>query len=159
MRVVRIGFSAVVILTMCCGLTSGQSRTEKRQAKITESAKPKSVSGGVRLEVPKSYEAAYETVLNWVKRSDYTLDSADKDSGQIITAMTVKGGFTQTGTRLLFTIIKDSATASTVKVAVTEQKRKKLLQTEPWGDPKVNVEIFRNFDPGVFTIIDPPPSC
>jgi hypothetical protein len=34
--------------------------------------------------------------------------------------------------------IKDSDTVTTVRIVVTDQKRKKLLQTEPWGDPKVN---------------------
>jgi len=38
------------------------------------------------------------------------------------------------------TLIKDNETSTTLKVAVSEQKRKKLLQTEPWGDPKVNSE-------------------
>ena len=52
--------------------------------------------------------------------------------------MTITGGYSQTGTRVQVTLIKDTDTATTVKVAVTEQKWKKLLQTEPWSDPKVN---------------------
>ena len=34
--------------------------------------------------------------------------------------------------------IKDSDAATTVRIVVTDPKRKKLLQTERWGDPKVN---------------------
>ena len=52
----------------------------------------------------------------------------------------VTGGYSQTGTRVYVTLIKDTEKTTTVKVAVAEQKRKKLLQTEPWGDPKVNSE-------------------
>jgi hypothetical protein len=37
-------------------------------------------------------------------------------------------------------LIEDSDTATTLKVMVTEQKRKKLLATEPWSDQKVNDE-------------------
>ena len=52
--------------------------------------------------------------------------------------MAIKGGYSQTGTRVYVVLIKETDTTTTVKVAVSEQKRKKLLQTEPWGDPKLN---------------------
>jgi len=113
-------------------------RHEKREAKIAESAQPKNVKGGVTFQVAASYDKAYDAVMNHLKRQGYTVDVSGKETGQIITAMDIKGGYTQTGTRVQITCIKDSDTQTSIRVAVTEQKRKKLLQTEPWGDPKVN---------------------
>jgi hypothetical protein len=52
--------------------------------------------------------------------------------------MQITGGYSQTGTRTIVNFIKDSDTQTTVRVAVTKQKRKKLLQTESWSDPKVD---------------------
>ncbi|MEK6336167.1 MAG: hypothetical protein AABM67_14650 [Acidobacteriota bacterium] len=121
-------------------LSEAQSRTEKREQKIEESAKPRSLSGGVTFQVEIPYDKTYESSLNYLKRQDYTLDSASKETGQIVTAMTIKGGYSQTGTRVYVTLIKDSDNQTTIKVSVAEQKRKKFLQTEPWGDPKVNAE-------------------
>ncbi len=126
------------LLVIMCTSALAQNRTQRKQAKIEESAKAKNVAGGVKVEAQKSYQDAYEAMLNWVKRAAYTIDSADKETGVITTAMTITGGYSQTGTRLMLTLIKDSDTATTVKVLVTEQKRKKLLATEPWSDPKVN---------------------
>ncbi len=120
--------------------SSGQGRHEKRERKLEESAKPKSVSGGVTFQTNMSYDKAYDAVLSYLKRQDYTIDSAGKETGQIVTAIAITGGYSQTGTRVYATLIKDSETSTTIKVIVSEQKRKKLLQTEPWGDPKVNAE-------------------
>jgi hypothetical protein len=117
---------------------SSQSRSEQREARVEESAKVRNVSGGITFQTNNPYDKAYDTALNFLKRRDYTIDSASKETGQIVTAITVKGGWKQTGTRVQITLIKDSETATTIKVAVTEQKRWKALQTEPWGDPKVN---------------------
>lgn len=132
--------AAFVVLMGLVHTGASQGRHEKREAKVEESAKPKAVSGAVTLQTDLPYERAYDSILNHLKRHDYTIDSASKDIGQIVTAMTIKGGYSQTGTRVYVTLIKDSETSTTVKVAVAEQKRKKLFQTEPWGDPKVNSE-------------------
>jgi len=83
-------------------------------------------------------DKTYEAVLNHLKRQGQTIESADKEVGQIITAMDITGGYSQTGTRIQITFIKDSDTQTTVRVAVTKQKRKKALQVEPWSDPKVD---------------------
>lgn len=126
------------LLVIMCTSALAQNRAERKQAKIEESAKPKNVAGGVKVEAQKSYQDTYEALLNWVKRADYTIESADKETGIITTAMTISGGYSQTGTRLVLTLIKDSDTTTTVRVVVTEQKRKNLLQVEPWSDPRVN---------------------
>jgi ABC-type Na+ efflux pump permease subunit len=133
--------TSILVLILGSQISSlGQGRHEKREKKLEESAKPTSVSGGVTFQANVSYDKAYDTVLNYLKRQDYTIDSASKETGQIVTAITITGGYSQTGTRVYVTLIKDNETSTTLKVAVSEQKRKKLLQTEPWGDPKVNSE-------------------
>lgn len=128
----------VTALLAVVGTCAYGQRHAKKDAAIDESAQPKNVKGGATFQVAVPYDRAYSTVLNHLKRQGYTIDSAGKDTGQIITAMDIKGGYTQTGTRVQVTCIKDSDTQTSIRVAVTEQKRKKLLQTEPWGDPKVN---------------------
>lgn len=117
---------------------SAQSRKERRETSIKESEKVTNVAGGVKFQVNLPYEKSYETVLNFLKKQDYNIDSASKETGQIITEITVKGGWKQTGTRVQVTFIKDSESVTIVKVAVTEQKRYKALQVEPWGEAKVN---------------------
>jgi hypothetical protein len=138
----RLTIYSIMLLTLCAlqSIALPQGRHEKREAKLEESAKPKSVAGGTTFEVDVAYDKAYDTILNYLKKQDYTIDSASKETGQIVTAIVVKGGYSQTGTRVYVTLIKESETKTTIKVAVSEQKRKKLLQTEPWGDPKVNSE-------------------
>ena len=128
------------ILFLVASFCLGQGRHEKREQKIEESAKAKGVSGGVSFQTDMSFDKAYDAVLNYLKRLEYTIDSASKETGQIVTAISIKGGYTQTGTRVYITLIKNNDTSTTFRVAVSEQKRKKLFQTEPWGDPKVNSE-------------------
>ena len=111
---------------------------EKREAKISDSEKPQNVKGGSSFQAAVPYEKAYAGALNYLKREGYTIDSAGVDTGQIITAMDIKGGYKQTGTRVQVTCIKVSDDRTSVRVVVTEQKRTKLLQTEPWGDAKAN---------------------
>jgi len=130
-----------LLLVQCCliGMPAAHAqRHQKREAAIEESAKPHGISGGVKFQVSKPVDVVYESALTFLKRADYAIDSADKEAGQIITAMTISGGYSQTGRRVYVILIKDSDTTTTLRVAVTDQKRKKLLQTEPWSDPKVN---------------------
>jgi hypothetical protein len=120
-----------------CVPTLAQSH-EKKEANLDQSGKPQAVSGGVKTQVSKPLADIYEKALNYLKKADYMIDSADKEAGQIVTSIVVTGGYHQTGTRIYVILIKDSELETTVRVAVTEQKRYKALQTEPWGDPKVN---------------------
>jgi uncharacterized surface anchored protein len=110
----------------------------KREAKVAESEKPRNVKGGTTFQVSVTYDKPYDGALNFLKRQGYTIDSAAADTGQIITAIDIKGGYSQTGTRIQVTCIKDDDAKTSVRVLVTEQKRKKLLQTEPWSDPKAD---------------------
>lgn len=136
-------FSAVIWL-LFVPAAFGQLH-ERHAAVVNESSAPTSIRGGVTFEAQSAYATTYEDALNYLKRQDYSIDSASKDTGQIITAMTVKGHWHQTGTRVVVTLIQDSSSSTTVRVAVTEQKRYKALQTEPWGDAKVNEKRSSEF--------------
>jgi len=115
-----------------------QGRHERKQAAIEESAKPKAVAGGITFQRTAPYDKTFEDVVNFLKKQGYEIDSADKDTGNIFTTMLITGKWKQTGTRVSVTLIKDSDAATSLRVAVTEQKRYKAAQTEPWGEPKVN---------------------
>jgi hypothetical protein len=130
--------SFLAIFFLLAALPINAQYHEKKEEKLAASAAPQAVVGGVKFAAAKGYDESYEKTLNYLKKADYTIESANKETGQIVTQMTVKGGYTQTGTRIYAIFIKDGDTATTVRIAVTDQKRKKLVQTEPWGDPKVN---------------------
>jgi Glu-tRNA(Gln) amidotransferase subunit E-like FAD-binding protein len=117
---------------------AAQSRQERKAQQVAESAAPKNVAGGTTFRNPTPIEMTFENIANELKREGHSIDRADKDAGQIITAMEIEGGYSQTGTRILVTLIKDNDNQTTVRVVVTKQKRKKLLQTEPWSDPKAD---------------------
>jgi hypothetical protein len=117
---------------------SAQGRNERKVAAAEESAKPKAVAGGVTFQRNAEYDKTFEDLVNFLKKQGYEIDAADKHAGNIFTTMAITGKWKQTGTRVTVTLIKDSNTATSVRVAVTEQKRYKAAQTEPWGEPKVN---------------------
>lgn len=133
--------TAIILATSLMGLTAPNMSAQlhaKKEARLAESEKPQNVKGGATFQVNVTYGKSYDSALNWLKRQGYTIDSASGDTGQIVTALDVTGGYSQTGTRVQLTFIKDSDSMTSVRVVVTEQKRKKLLQTEPWGDAKAN---------------------
>ena len=114
---------------------AGQGLHDRIERRKQEPATARHVEGGVTFSTALPVEKCFNATLNFLKRHDYAIDSVDRDAGQIATALDVKGGYSQTGTRVLITLIKDSDTQTSVRVTVTRQKRKKLLQTEPWSDP------------------------
>lgn len=140
-RIAAIGVGVCLAITLgVSSRSAAQSRRERKAEVVEESGKPKNVTGGSTFTVTNFYDKTYDAVLNFLKRGGETIEQASKETGQIVTGMVIRGGYSQTGTRILVTLIKDSDTSTTIRVAVTEQKRKKLLQTEPWSDPKVNVK-------------------
>ena len=70
-----------------------------------------------------------------LKKADANIALADKDTGVIATEIVITGGWKQTGTRTVVSLIRDTPTQTIVKVCVTTQKRYKAIQTEPWSDP------------------------
>jgi|SRR5215471_12776939 len=117
---------------------AAQSRHERKARQLEKSAQPKAVAGGVMFPTPMPIEKCFDAVLNHLKRRGHDIDLADREAGRIATVIEVAGGHSQTGTRVLATLIEDSDSQTSVRVAVTAQKRKKLLVTEPWSDPKVD---------------------
>ena len=130
--------SVISISILLGSLSVGAQREERRQEVAKESEQITSVAGGSAFQTATAYEDTFQLVLNYLKRNGETIETANKDAGEIATALTVKGGWHQTGTRMQVTLIRESATTTTVRVAATEQKRFKAIQTEPWGSPKVN---------------------
>ena len=117
-----------------------QINPEQKAERQAESEAPQSVAGGATFRRNVSAERAYDDLLNWAKREGLVLASASRETGQIVTEIQVTGGYRQTGTRVYLTTIKDADAKTTIRVAVSEQKRFKAITTEAWGTPKVNAE-------------------
>ena len=129
---------AVATATLSTHPCTGQSRHEHKAQQREECAQPKTVAGGVTFQTPLSIEKCFEAALSHLKRNGHDIELADHEAGRIVTVMEVTGSHSQTGTRILATLIKDSDSQTSVRVAVATQKRKRLLITEPWSDPKVD---------------------
>ena len=135
----RLG-TLIITLVSVCTMTSFAQRQERKTEEQADSEKIQNVSGGVTFQQASAMDKTYDDLLNYVKREGLTIDSASKETGQIVTAIDVTGKYHQIGTRVYLTVMKSSETETSVRVAVTEQKRYKALQTEPWSSPKVNAE-------------------
>ena len=135
----RLG-TLIITLVSVCTMTSFAQRQERKAEEQADSEKIQNVSGGVTFQQASAMDKTYDDLLNYVKREGLMIDSASKETGQIVTAIDVTGKYHQIGTRVYLTVIKSSETETSVRVAVSEQKRYKALQTEPWSSPKVNAE-------------------
>ena len=112
-----------------------ESRSERKARLREESERPKQVSGGELFTIQKQYDDVYDVALTYLKKLGHTIDSASKETGQLMTVIAVTGGWKQTGTRIIITVIKEKAEVTSVRAVVTTQKRYKALQVEPWSDP------------------------
>ncbi len=137
MKKLHVAVALVVLMASIQGSLYAQ-RHERDAEKVAASSQIQSVSGGTTFKVAASYDAVFDALVNNLKRSGLTLDSVSRDAGQIATAMEITGGWKQTGKRTVISILKDSANQTSVRVAITVQKRYKGLQAEPWGDAKVD---------------------
>src|SRR5271166_3952564 len=115
----------VSTLTLTVQPLAAQSRKERKAQEAADSASPKNVAGGVTFQNPTPMDKTFEVVVNELKREGHSIDRADKDAGQIITAMEITGGYSQTGTRIIVTLIKDNDNQTSIRVVVGKQKRKK----------------------------------
>src|SRR5262249_23776759 len=122
----------------CQSFRCGSKPSRTQGSAVGKIGSTKAVAGGVTFPTPMPIEKCFDAVLNHLKRRGHEIDLADREAGRIATVMEVAGGHSQTGTRVLATLIEDSDSQASVRVAVTAQKRKKLLVTEPWSDPKVD---------------------
>ena len=122
----------------------GQDHNSQNGSLLKESSEVKDVLGITTFQINMKYEKTYDALLNFFKRRGENIESASKEIGQIVTAISITGGWQQTGTKSQVTLIKDNNKSTTLRIVVSEQKRYKALQTEPWDDPIVNVEKSSN---------------
>ncbi len=127
--------AAAVALTI---QPAAAQRHERKQAEIEQSAKATAVSGGVTFQSTLPYDRCFDAVASYLKRTGHEIEFASKETGTIVTSLEIAGKHSQTGTRIHVTLMKDSESQTSVRVGVSTQKRKKLLQTEPWSDPKLD---------------------
>ena len=136
-------FISLLLVFFVNVLPAFAGRHERREAAIAESGKAQTVTGGAEFQVPEPSEKAFDAILTYFQGAGYALEPtmSSRDLGQIVTAMVIeKGRFgKQTGTRVQVSLVKNG-TVTTVRVAVSEQSRRKLLQAEPWSDPKISFE-------------------
>jgi hypothetical protein len=133
----RAPILASTLATASLSLEPAHSQFQQRkQSELEQSAQVTSPAPGVTFQAPLSYEKCFDAVNNFLKRAGHEIETANKDGGSIVTAMEITRRYTHT--RIRVTMIKDSNTQTSVRVAVTTQKRKKLLATEAWSNPKVD---------------------
>ena len=121
---------ALAICGVMQPLCAGESSQEKSSQPETAGSATFTDSSGI--------DRVFVVVLEYLKKQGYTIESADKNVGQIITTMDIKGGFTQTGTKVQVTLIRDNDTQTTVRVAVTTQRRVKGATEHPWRNIKID---------------------
>ncbi len=138
MRIKKLSVLFISFALAASSLSAG--RSERKAEAVAESGKPVAVKGGISFPVNQAYDATFEAVVKTLQKADEAVAVADRETGMIATEITITGGWRQTGTRTVVTLIKDSEKVTIVKVAVTTQKRYKALQTEPWDDPVLSKE-------------------
>jgi|ERR1700730_728684 len=126
----RLGLALAI-----CGLIQPLCGREQ-SGKVVDASQPD--TGSATFTASLEVDKVFVTVLEYLKKQGYTIDSADKNIGQITTAMDIKGGFTQTGTTVQVTLIRDTDTQTTVRVAVKTQRRVKGSKEHPWRDIKID---------------------
>jgi hypothetical protein len=128
----------IIGITLAVSVFAGAQAHDRHAAEAAESSHVRGVPGGTTIDIAGSYDAVFEGLVTYLKKSGYSVDEANKESGLVATSMEIDGGWKQTGKRLVFSVIKDKARNTAIRVAVSIQKRMKLISTEPWGDPKVD---------------------
>ena len=109
----------------------------EQSGKAADSSQP-DTAGSATFTDPSGIDRVFSVVLDYLKKQGYTIESADKNIGQIMTAMDIKGGFTQTGTTVQVTLIKASDKQTTVRDTVKTQRRVKGSKEHPWRDIKID---------------------
>lgn len=115
-----------------------------RKLQQAEAAKTIIVKGATPITVSADYPSTFDSVIKAYQKADDPVVIADRDAGLVATEITITGGWRQTGTRTVVTFIKESDQETTVKVAVTTQKRYKAIQVEPWSDPVLDQALTKD---------------
>jgi hypothetical protein len=134
-------FLAVSILSAAIlpSVAVAGTRSERREAAVSASAAVPVLTGGVEIEVPLAFDAAFPAAVEALKRLDYMPEIADPVVGRIATGLAVTGKGKQTGTRVILVFLK-GPTATTLRVQVSRQTRYNVLQVEPWSDAQLDAK-------------------
>lgn len=130
----------IILLLLLQPLSRAETRSERKARERAESEAPAQVHGGRLISIAMPYDDVYDSALTYLKKTGYVLDTASKETGQITTAIAIKGGWKQQGRRVILTVIKEGENASSLRAVVTLQKRYKAIQVEPWSDPVLDEE-------------------
>jgi hypothetical protein len=141
MKKIYVFCALVVAMAVLTSNTMFAQAHDRREAAIASSSEARSLPGGSQFTLSMPSDKAFTAVVNYLNAGgQYSVDTTNRDAGLIATTMNITGGWKQTGTRVVITIISSSATESIIRVAVTTQQRYKAAQTEPWNDPKVDAK-------------------
>jgi hypothetical protein len=128
---------SIVVLALLVSLTSF-ARPEMRARGIEPFAisgevqdEVQAVTGGATISVTGVYDAVFDGVVAYLKKSGETVDKADKDTGLIASSMEISGSH---GKRQVFSVLNDTSDHTKVRIAVSIQKRHK----DSWGEPSVD---------------------
>src|SRR5260370_38155356 len=102
----------------------------EQSGKVVAASQP-DTAGAATFTDSSGVDKVFVVILEYLKKQGYTIDSADKNIGQITTAMDIKGGFTQTGTPDQVTLIRHSHAQTTMRVAVNTQRPAKRASEHP----------------------------
>lgn len=97
---------------------------ETRPEPSANSAVTKAPAGSVAFQTSMGYEAAYDRILNVLKKEGYTLQSASKETGQITTELAIEHGSVDIGRAVVISLIKEPSGLTTVQVTAYKQGRR-----------------------------------
>lgn len=84
----------------------------------------KAPAGSIAFQTSVAYEAAYDRILNVLKQEGYTLHSASKETGQIMTELAIEHGSVDIGRAVVISLIKEPSGLTTVQVTAYKQGRR-----------------------------------
>ncbi len=127
-----------------------QGRHERREQRLADSANQNASAEEIKkaqeIVLNTGYDAAFDTVVQVLKATGLTIETANKDVGQIKTEFQITAPEKphQHGMRYLIDLRKISERKTGVKVVALEQVRTFRLQAEPWETPTYNAEASQS---------------
>ena len=136
---------ALTLVFVSVATMRAQGLHAKIEARKAEAERPRDVKGATELKITRSYQASFDEVLNWMKKSEMSIDfpNTDKDKGILATTIEqLKGGFSKGGERLVVTLIRASDTETTLRVAAVNYSK---LGADNWSQKDVNPDDTKKF--------------
>jgi hypothetical protein len=131
-------FSALIAIMAFYGMCPIAMAEHRHTTPSAAAVQP--VSGGQSFAIANPSDKVFAAVVRHINLSNtYTIESANKETGMILTAMTISGGaWTKTGRRIVITVIEDTNNSSIVRVAITDQQVHNGAGYAPIGVAKVD---------------------